>query len=315
LRARLNPGLRYTTAPRGPGVWLLVAALTYSGSGCGAVLASSFDTKYRESSNSQDRVVAHVQVDSDPSSAWYRVGEHSGTTPSSFTDSYTKRYRISRHYEIDSLTAWVVGTVLDVLWLGFTTYVIHDYNESPKTAYAYAPIAAFLIPGHLTWDLATLARRKPKLTDTLKIAEPGQTISVRFTKEGYQDTSVWVPLPEPDPTGKPRPVDVKRTLTIKDAHLRRIVATIASRPLAGNSLGHSYPGGGESLDENPARARQYFDQACQAGSAEGCYNFALMLARGEGGPRNPTEAWGLFGAACARGLEVACAHPPEAADR
>ena len=55
-----------------------------------------------------------------------------------------------------------------------------------------------------------------------------------------------------------------------------------------------------------ATKRRLWAEGCRNGSQSLCYNYALMLRAGIGGPANPTEAHRLIHTACERGLLQAC---------
>jgi len=65
-----------------------------------------------------------------------------------------------------------------------------------------------------------------------------------------------------------------------------------------------YKGDGGQVDKTGARAA--FDKACEGGYAAGCYNFGSMLYTGDGGQVDKTGARAAYGKACEGGYAAGC---------
>jgi TPR repeat protein len=73
-----------------------------------------------------------------------------------------------------------------------------------------------------------------------------------------------------------------------------------------NYLGRIMDEGWGGVTKNPARAAQYYGQACAAGSGVGCSNLGVSHQVGDGVTLSPRRAAALYERACAAHAAVGC---------
>ena len=60
------------------------------------------------------------------------------------------------------------------------------------------------------------------------------------------------------------------------------------------------------MDKDPAKAAEYYDQACKAGDGEACHELAAAYAKGNGVAKDAKLSKSLDQKACELGFEAAC---------
>jgi TPR repeat protein len=72
------------------------------------------------------------------------------------------------------------------------------------------------------------------------------------------------------------------------------------------ALGVAISSGLDGSTPDPGRAATLFEQGCERGSQDGCYNLALAYHHGKGVPPDDSRAELLFAKACRLGVKEAC---------
>ena len=73
-----------------------------------------------------------------------------------------------------------------------------------------------------------------------------------------------------------------------------------------SNLGSLYQGG-NGVDQDFAKAGEYYDRACQKGLSTACFNLGRLAEQGLGREADPSAAIALYKKACGKGNENACA--------
>ena len=63
---------------------------------------------------------------------------------------------------------------------------------------------------------------------------------------------------------------------------------------------------GEGVTRDPARAASLYQQACDGGAVESCYNLGVLYENGAGVTRDLARAASLYQQACDGGLAQGC---------